>query len=144
VLPVSQPQSAPMEEAVPVLANTAIRPQTVAALPVAHAAAPRVAKASPMQPKPSAPASFASSFAPGENVLPHPPYPQEAQDLGETGTVVMTVTFNISGDVIQATVAQSSGVRLLDTMTRSFILSHWHSASLAGQTVSQPVRYMGE
>jgi TonB family protein len=74
-------------------------------------------------------------------VLPHPPYPEEAQDLGETGTVVMTVTFDTSGDVARAAVTQSSGVRLLDATTRSFILAHWHSATLAGQTVTQPVLY---
>jgi outer membrane biosynthesis protein TonB len=56
----------------------------------------------------------------------------------------MTVTFDTSGDVARAAVAQSSGVRLLDANTRSFILAHWHSATLAGQTVTQPVRYTGE
>jgi TonB family protein len=103
-----------------------------------------VAKASPAKAKPAASASFASSYAPGENVLPHPPYPEDAENLGETGTVVMSVTFNMAGDVTQAKVSQSSGVRVLDTCTRSFILSHWHSTALAGETVMQPVRYTGE
>jgi TonB family protein len=103
-----------------------------------------VAKASPAKPKPAASASFASSYAPGQNVLPHPPYPEDAQNLDETGTVVMSVTFNIAGNVTQAEVSQSSGVRLLDTNTRSFILTHWHSTIFAGQTVTQPVRYTAE
>jgi TonB family protein len=115
-------------------------------VPTQPATAPEtpVAKASPAKPKPAAPASFASSYAPGQNMLPHPPYPEDAQNLGETGTVVMLVTFNLAGDVTQAKVSQSSGVRLLDTSTRSFILTHWHSATLAGRTMTQPVRYTEE
>ena len=71
----------------------------------------------------------------------HPPYPEDAQELHETGTVVILVTFNMAGKVTRAQVSQSSGVWLLDTSTRSFILAHWHSTALAGQTVTQPVRY---
>jgi TonB family protein len=103
-----------------------------------------MAKASPAKSKPASPSSYASSFAPGKNVLPHPPYPEEAQSLDETGTVIMSVTFDTKGDVTQAEVTQSSGVRLLDTNTRLFILSHWHSATFAGRTMTQPVCYTGE
>jgi TonB family protein len=146
--PATPPQPVPVE-AVPVLAvqpskpAAALQPKTEPTQPK-HTAAASVAKASPVKPKPEASASFASSYAPGENVLPHPPYPEEAQDLGETGTVVMTVTFGTAGNVTQAEVSQSSGVRVLDTTTRSFILTHWHSTMFAGQTVMQPVRYTGE
>ena len=143
-----QPRSAPVEDGVPVLVQ---QWRTVAATqakssptPPASAPATRVAKASPARAKPAASASFASSYAPGKNVLPHPPYPEDAENMGETGTVVMSVTFNMAGDVTQAKVSQSSGVRVLDTCTCSFILTHWHSTALAGETVMQPVRYTGE
>jgi len=91
-------------------------------------------------PKPAAPAS-PSSYASGPNVLPHPPYPLEARDRGQTGTVVMHVQFDARGNVAQAEVAQSSGVPILDSETQSFIRAHWHSAAHAGQTISQPVQY---
>jgi len=91
-------------------------------------------------PKPEASASR-SSYAPGVNVLPHPPYPTEARDLRETGVVVVNVQFDFKGDVAQANVAQSSGVPILDSETRSFIRAHWHSAAYAGHTISQPVEY---
>jgi len=145
---VPQPRPAPVEDGVPVLveplSKVAVTEDKRPPTPPVSAPATRVAKASPAKAKPAASASFASSYAPGENVLPHPPYPEDAENLGETGTVVMSVTFNMAGDVTQAKVSQSSGVRVLDTCTRSFILSHWHSTALAGETVMQPVRYTGE
>jgi TonB family protein len=122
----------------------AVTETNTATTPPAPAPATPMGNASPTQPKPAASASFASSYAPGENVLPHPPYPEDAQNLAETGTVVMSVTFNLAGNVTHAEVSQSSGVRLLDTSTRSFILSHWHSTTFAGETVMQPVRYTAE
>jgi TonB family protein len=91
-------------------------------------------------PKPAAPAA-PSSYAPGLNVLPHPPYPVEARDRGQTGTVIMNVRFDLKGDVADAEVAQSSGVPILDSETRSFIRAHWHSPAYAGQAVSVPVQY---
>jgi len=91
-------------------------------------------------PKPAA-AAAVSSYARGVSDLPHPPYPMEARDRHETGVVVMNVQFDGNGDVARAVVAQSSGVPILDSETRSFIRAHWHSAAFAGQTISQPVEY---
>lgn len=143
------PKPAPTENRVPVLPDQpsktlAATPAKTAPTPLSRAQSTPVAKASPAKPKPAHPASFASSYAPGENVLPHPPYPEDAQNLGETGTVLMSITFNRAGNVMQAEVSQSSGVRLLDTCTRAFILTHWHSMIFAGQTVMQPVCYTVE
>lgn len=93
--------------------------------------------------KPSAPrtAPLAASAAPGANVLPHPPYPDEARNRGETGTVVVLVEFNARGDVAHAEIAKSSGVPLLDSWTRSFCLENWHDPELAGQSFNAPVVY---
>jgi protein TonB len=139
---------APPEEGVPVLALQPSKPmqaiqskaaKTRAAIhPAISPAAAATAQSSP--PKPTASAS-PSSYAPGLNVLPHPPYPIEARDRGQTGTVVMIVQFDAGGDVAAAEVTQSSGVPLLDTATRSFIRAHWHSPAYAGQAVSVPVQY---
>ena len=94
-------------------------------------------------PGPSEPAAsaVASSYAPGKNILPHPPYPPAARDHGKEGIVLMSVTFNARGDVAQAEVTQSSGVQLLDRNTRSYIRENWHSTVYAGQTVHVPVQY---
>ena len=59
-----------------------------------------------------------SSYAPGPNDFPHPPYPNEARDRRESGTVVMNVQFDASGDVTRADVAHSSGVA---SDTRRFV-----------------------
>jgi TonB family protein len=88
-----------------------------------------------------APSTVASSHAPGENIFPHPPYPEEARFLRETGTVVVDVQFNGSGGVSQVQVTQSSGVPLLDAQTRSFIRANWHTLAYAGQVLKVPVEY---
>ncbi len=146
--PLASPLPAPDAQAVPVLAAEPPKSTPAQALkpPSEHPAkaTSSIAKTSPVKPKSAMAAVFASSYAPGENVLPHPPYPAEAQNLGESGTVIMSVTFNASGKVTEAEVAQSSGVRLLDATTRSFILTHWHSTAYAGQTVTQPVCYAAQ
>jgi periplasmic protein TonB len=133
----------PPEGTVPVLAVPPSKPMQVLQSPTAmHPAISHtaVATAQSSPPKPSVAAS-PSSYAPGPSVLPHPPYPTEARDRGQTGTVIMNVQFDVKGDVADARVAQSSGVPLLDTATRSFIRAHWHSPAYAGQAVSVPVQY---
>lgn len=86
-------------------------------------------------------AALASSYAPGVNVLPHPPYPVDAQNRGQTGTVIVYVKFDAQGNVAHAEVSESSGVPSLDSATKSFIRSHWHSTDYAGQAICQPVQY---
>jgi TonB family protein len=94
----------------------------------------------PSTAKPAA-ASASSSYAPGVNILPHPPYPVDAQSRGQTGTVVMYVMFDAQGNVTHAEVSESSGVPSLDAATKLFIRAHWHSTDYAGQSISQPVQY---
>ena len=138
---------APAKATVPVLA---IQPSTPMQPTQSKAAKIRVAIHPANSPatvtttqSPSKPATAAacSSYASGLNDMPHPPYPTEAQDRGQTGTVVMNVCFDIKGDVADAKVAQSSGVPLLDTATRSFIRVRWHCPAYAGQVVNVPVQY---
>jgi protein TonB len=146
-----EPTPFPPEQAVPILAVQPATPtQTVQskAAPKNRAAthpatSPAVvATAQSISPKASfAAAATCSSYAPGVNVLPHPPYPTEAREHGQTGTVLMNVQFDVKGDIADAEVTQSSGVPLLDSETRSFIRAHWHSPSYAGQAVTVPVQY---
>jgi TonB family protein len=141
------PQSTPPDEGVPVLA---VHPKAVAVptSPKAKIKAglatsrhvstkPRqisVAAAGPVAAKPS-------SFTAGENSFPHPPYPEEARERHEVGTVMVLVRFDGQGGVAEAAVTQSSGSSILDEATTSFIRTNWHSRPEAGETVSVPVRY---
>jgi TonB family protein len=86
-------------------------------------------------------AAASSSYAPGPNALPHPPYPEEAREHRRIGTVIMNVLFDDQGNVARAEVTETSGVPLLDSATLSYIRRHWHSAAYAGRTVSVPVQY---
>jgi TonB family protein len=134
----------PPEGTVPVLAAQPGKPAPAAPAKTQAAIHPAISHTAPAmaqsRPRPAA-AAPASSYAPGLNVLPHPPYPTEARDLRETGIVIVNVQFDARGNVADAKVAQSSGVPILDSETRSFIREHWHSAAYAGQTISQPVQY---
>jgi TonB family protein len=83
----------------------------------------------------------ASSFTAGQNAFPHPPYPEEARERREIGTVRVTVQFDTRGRVATVEITQSSGSLILDQSTTAFIRANWHSLDDAGQTVSVPVRY---
>jgi protein TonB len=137
----------PVDDGVPVLATkTTPKTELAPTLAISHPtpSPSHVAETKSAKVKPATPATaFAapSSYAPGPNDFPHPPYPNEARDRRESGTVVMNVQFDSSGDVARAEVAHSSGVRILDSTTRTFIRTHWHEPAFAGQTVSIPVAY---
>jgi len=134
------------EEGIPVLMPRQIQtPKTetakINALPhptISHPST--VTEETPTHAKPVASAP-PSSYTPGDSVLPHPPYPAEARDRGQTGTVTVSVQFDAQGSVADTRVMQSSGVPILDSKTRTFIRDHWHSLAYAGQTVSVPIQY---
>jgi protein TonB len=86
-------------------------------------------------------APMASSYAPGEEMFAHPPYPEEARERGDAGTVKVTVAFDAGGRVAEVEITQSSGSLILDHQTATFIRANWHSAAEAGQVVCVPVRY---
>lgn len=140
----SEAQPAPPEATVPVLAMRPGKPaqkipvKTQAAI---HPASSHTATAKAQSPSKPAAATSVSSYAPGVNVLPHPPYPLEAQDRSEKGTVYLDVQFDAQGSVVGTKVTQSSGVAVLDSETRSFIHAHWHCPMYAGQIVNVPVQY---
>jgi TonB family protein len=133
----------PPDDGVPILAERPNSPEKLAIKPVAssHPAIVQTKTAPTQVPPRAAPPAVASSYSPGVSVLPHPPYPLEARDRRQTGTVIVNVQFNAKGSVVGAFVAQSSGVPILDSETKSFIRANWHSTAYAGQTVSVPVEY---
>jgi TonB family protein len=77
----------------------------------------------------------------GTSGLPHPGYPTRAKLMHISGTVVISVSFDNSGRAVGAEVVSSSGSRMLDEPTRSFILEHWHNDAFAGKTETVPVEY---
>lgn len=129
------------DEGVPVLAAQPARPAPATPAkthPVNHPAiSPTATTMTITHPKAAAP----SSYAPGPNFMPHPPYPIEAQDRQEAGTVYLDVQFDAQGGVVGAKVTQSSGVPILDSETKSFIRTYWHCPEFAGQNLNVPVLY---
>ena len=143
VTPTPKPVNKLVDEGVPVLAPQVKAAPTTARPTPQHT----VSTHSTRPPKIAAAASaahaapIASSYAAGENAFPHPPYPDEARERREIGTVKLNVRFDTRGDVAEVEVVQSSGSLILDHETKTFIRSNWHSMPEAGQTVSVPVCY---
>jgi periplasmic protein TonB len=54
-----------------------------------------------------------------------PPYPLDARALSHQGTVILQITVSPQGDVVAATVAQSSGYAELDESAVSWVIAHW-------------------
>jgi len=77
----------------------------------------------------------------GSSGFPQPGYPYEARVRHKTGTVSISIQFDAAGSAADVEVLQSSGVPILDSSTRSFIRSHWHNESYAGQRATVPVEY---
>jgi protein TonB len=129
---------------VPVLARRAEAAQTIATPALTQDSRPELSHGAVRPTRPGAqlhPAARASSYAAGANVFPHPPYPEEARDLRQAGTVVVSVRFDERGRVAAVEVTRSSGYTTLDNPTQAFIRANWRSAPYAGRTVSEPVEY---
>jgi protein TonB len=145
--PVPQKTAPAIEDGVPVLAahpKPVLTPSLpIPPAPVAHAAPARHATTAKQVAAAAAAhvAPVATSYAPGEDVFSHPPYPEEARERGEIGTVKVNVSFDEQGRVAGVEITQSSGSLILDQDTAAFIRTNWHSAAEAGQVVSVPVRY---
>lgn len=82
-----------------------------------------------------------SNLVVGSSGFPRPGYPYEARIHHQTGTVLISIQFDSRGEAADVEVIQSSGVRILDSSTRSFIHSNWHNEAFAGKRVSVPVEY---
>lgn len=57
---------------------------------------------------------------------PAPPYPAMAQRRGISGTVVLMILVDASGNPVQVDIEQSSGSTLLDEAAQKFIRARWH------------------
>jgi protein TonB len=67
-----------------------------------------------------------------------PPYPNDARALSHQGTVLLQITVSPQGDVVAATVVQSSGFGELDQAAVSWVVAHWkyNPAILGGVPVT--------
>ena len=54
-----------------------------------------------------------------------PPYPSAASAASHQGTVVLLMTVSVQGDVVAATIVQSSGYSDLDQAAMSWVVAHW-------------------
>ena len=57
---------------------------------------------------------------------PAPPYPAQAQRRRISGTVVLLVLVDATGQPARVDIEQSSGSSLLDEAAQKFILARWH------------------
>ncbi|HVU19827.1 MAG TPA: energy transducer TonB [Rhizomicrobium sp.] len=73
-------------------------------------------------PQPSIPDSFAAGIV---NTHTIPEYPALARRLGEQGSVRLSLTISAAGDVVAATVVQSSGYADLDQTAVDWVIGHW-------------------
>jgi TonB family protein len=73
--------------------------------------------------------------------MPFPPYPMAALESRESGTVVVTVTFDAAGHVSQAHIVKSTGAPILGDFTCDFIKHHWFAKPLSGRTATIPVTF---
>ena len=82
------------------------------------------------------------SAIPLYHLIPKPPYPSRARDLGEQGTVIVSILVAVDGSVADAHVSQSSGYALLDGSALSTVKSKWRfkPARKGGKSVASWVR----
>jgi len=72
-----------------------------------------------------------------------PPYPPSARRAGQEGRVVLLLQISETGDVVDASVAQSSGFPLLDNAAVKQALARWHfkPAMRGGKAVASAIRF---
>ncbi len=80
------------------------------------------------------------AFVRGDD-LPLPPYPKAALQAHEGGTVGMKVNYDDHGAVKSVDIISTSGVALLDTTAKNFVLSHWQNPSKANQTINSTMTF---
>ena len=74
---------------------------------------------------------------------PDPPYPQMAQDLGQQGTVLLSMTVDENGGITGVEVKESSGSPLLDKSALDYVKRHWIlPTGEAGRIYEAPIRYV--
>lgn len=74
-------------------------------------------------------------------MVPPPPYPYQAVANKEQGSGTVEVSFDESGNAVNATMTKSTGIDILDKNTVSFIMYAWKSSGGKKTTISLPMTY---
>jgi protein TonB len=85
-------------------------------------AKPITVASTPTNPTPPTPDTGASGVM---NTHSTPPYPTEARTASHQGTVLLSMTVGLTGDVTAATVVQYSGYAELDQAAVNWVIGHW-------------------
>jgi protein TonB len=134
-----EPQNQDEKEIAPrVVAVTLNTPQVVFSVPtignvmvpMSAAPAPSPVELRPAAQAKAAPTKTGSTGDSGDR--PDPEYPKYAEDLGQTGTVVLLFTVDDVGAVTSLSVKESSGFSLLDRGARDWIKRHWIQPPING------------
>lgn len=78
----------------------------------------------------SVPANVNTTGSGGDR--PEPPYPKIALATGQQGSVMLSITADESGNVIDAEVKKSSGFPILDRSSIDYVKRHWRLPAGAG------------
>ena len=82
---------------------------------------------------------------PGKKVVrvagSRPPYPAQARVSGAQGDGVLKVSFDESGHVVSAEMAQSTGSKILDSNTVNYVKARWRSSGGEKVTTTLPFAY---
>jgi TonB family protein len=109
--------------------------------PMALAVAPPSNPLTPLVAPRREPSAIHSTGTGGER--PDPPYPKIAHDLGQQGTVVLSLTVDENGRIASLAVKESSGSPVLDRGTLEFVKRHWLlPAGVAGRIFEAPIHYV--
>ena len=116
---------------------------TIGALvvPNAIAAAPPANPLNPVTPVRNQPTSISDTGKGGDR--PQPGYPKIALDLGQQGTVLLTISVDERGIITNIEVLESSGSPVLDRSALDFVKRHWIlPPGIPGKIYEAPIRYV--
>lgn len=109
------PDSPSINFSVPTIGNILV--------PNSIAKAPPLKPLAPVAPLKQVPANLSNTGTGGSR--PEPPYPKLALQLRQQGSVVLALTVDDSGHIVDIRVKQSSGFPLLDRSSLEFVKKHW-------------------
>jgi periplasmic protein TonB len=110
-------------------------------VPAALAIAPPANPLAPLTVARDQPTAINSTGNGGER--PNPQYPQIARDLGQQGTVLLSLTVDENGALTAVAVKESSGSPILDRSALEFVKRHWLlPAGRANRLYEAPIHYV--
>jgi protein TonB len=130
---VATPDSPTINFSVPTIANLVV-PNGVAVAPPSNPMRPVVAVRND-------PLSISPTGTGGER--PVPGYPPISRDLGQQGTVLLSMTVDQNGGITAIEVKTSSGFPILDRGALDYVKRHWLlPAGIAGRVYEAPIHFI--